>query len=226
MTDSNDRRLWPYVAPYGALLALAELDRWLPGLEVPLLAARVVLPAALLWLAWRSGAYPELRRSPGSARPWDVVFGLGIAALWLGPYLLWPDLPRGEPFEPDRLGAERRSVWLALRLCGFVLVSPLVEELFVRSFLHRIVEAWPRWTDFALRSVGRPHARAFAVTTAWFTLSHVPWEWWGAVPTGVLLNAWLYRRGSLRSVWLAHGVANAAIGALVALGPYELWAFL
>ena len=226
MNDSLDARLWPYVAPYAVLLALAELSRWLPGLEVPLLAARVALPAALLLLAWRGGAYAELRRSAGAAGLRDVAFGLGIAALWLGPYLLWPELPRGEGFDPERLGPERRAAWLALRLFGFVLVSPLVEELFVRSFLHRVVEAWPRWPDFALRRVGRPHAAAFAVTSAWFTLSHVPWEWWVAVPTSVLLTAWLYWRGNLRSVWLAHSVANGAIGALVVLGPYELWAFL
>jgi CAAX prenyl protease-like protein len=222
-----DARLWPYLAPYGVLLGLAELGNWLPALDTPLLAGRVVLPALLLLLAWRSGAYVELRSAvAGSARVRDVLFGLGIAAFWLGPYLLWPELPRGEAFDPDRLGPDRRGAWLALRLCGFVLVSPLVEELFVRSFLHRVVEAWPSWADFALRPVARAHALAFAVTSVWFTLSHVPWEWWVAAPTGALLNLWLYQRGNLRSVWLAHSVANAAIGALVVFGPYELWAFL
>jgi len=226
MQESIGARLWPYVAPYCVLLGLAELGRWLPALEAPLLAARVVLPAALLGFAWRRGAYAELRSAAGAARWSDVVFGLGIAALWLGPFLLWPELSRGEPFDPDRLGPDRRAAWLALRLFGFVLVSPLVEELFVRSFLHRIAEAWPRWTDFALRPVGRAHAMAFGVTSLWFTLSHVPWEWWVAAPTGALLNLWLYRRGNLISVLLAHTVANAAIGALVVFGPYGLWAFL
>jgi len=107
-----------------------------------------------------------------------------------------------------------------------VLVSPLVEEIFVRSFLHRVAEVWPRWSDFALRPVAAAHAPAFVVTSLWFTLSHLPWEWWVAAPTGVLLNGWLYRRGNLRSVWLAHAVANGAIGGLVVFGPYELWAFL
>ena len=219
-------RLWPYLAPYGALVGLAELGRWLPALQVPLLALRVVLPALLVALAWRSGAYAELRRGSGAARLSDVALGLAIAALWLAPYVLSPELPRGAPFDPERFGAERRSAWLALRLAGFVLVSPVVEELFVRSFLHRAVESWPRWMAFAERAVGQPQARAFVFTVAWFTLSHLPWEWWVAVPTGALLNAWLYYRGNLRSVWLAHAVANATIGALVVLGPWNLWAFL
>jgi CAAX prenyl protease-like protein len=223
MTGPAPGRLWPYLAPYGVLVGLAELGGGLPALAAPLLAARVVLPALIVFAAWRGGAYPELR---GRAGPSDVAFGLAIAALWMAPYLLWPALPRGEPFDPDALGTALRPAWLALRLLGFAAVSPLVEELFVRSFLHRAAEAWPAWRRFAALRVGRPHRVAFAVTLVWFTLSHAPWEWWVALPTGALFNLWLYRRGSLAGVWLAHAVANAAIGALVVFGPGALWPFL
>jgi hypothetical protein len=224
MTGPAPGRIWPYLAPYGVLVGLAELGSWLPALAAPLLAARVVLPALLVLAAWRLGAYPELRRRRAGLP--DAAAGLAIAALWLAPYLLWPALPRGEPFDVDALGVELRPAWLALRLAGFVLVSPLVEELFVRGFLHRAVEAWPAWQGFAALPVGRAHRAAFAVTVLWFTLSHSPWEWWVALPAGALFNLWLYRRGSLASVWLAHAVANGALGALVAFGPFDLWAFL
>ena len=222
------QRAWPYLAPYAVLLLCAELASWLPpACEAPLLALRVVLPAALLLVAWRRGAFPELAAGPGAGgAPLDVAFGLGIAVLWLAPYLLVPGLPRGEPFDPDAHGAALRPAWVGLRLVGFVLVSPLVEELFVRSFLHRAVEARPDWTAFATRPLAMPERAAFLVTIAWFTLSHAPWEWWVALPTGALLNLWLYRRRHFRSVWLAHAVANGAIGALVAFGPWPLWAFL
>jgi CAAX prenyl protease-like protein len=226
MNSAMPGRLWPYLAPYGALVGLAELGGWLPALAAPLLAARVVLPALLVLVAWRLGAYPELAAPQRRIRPQDAALGLAVAALWLAPYLLWPALPRGAPFDPDALGPELRPAWLALRLVGFAVVSPLVEELFVRSFLHRAVEAWPAWPDFARLPLGRPHGAAFVVTLVWFALSHAPWEWWVALPTGAIFNLWLYRRGSLASVWLGHAVANAAIGALVALGPFELWAFL
>jgi uncharacterized protein len=226
MTGPAPGRIWPYLAPYGVLVGLAELGGWLPALAAPLLAARVVLPALLVAAAWRLGAYPELAAPHRRLGAQDAAFGLAIAALWVAPYLTSPALPRGEPFAPDALGPELRPVWLALRGLGFALVSPLVEELFVRSFLHRAAEAWPRWRRFAELTVGRPHRVGFAVTLVWFTLSHSPWEWWVALPTGALLNLWLYRRGSLASVWLAHAVANAAIAALVVLGPWELWAFL
>ena len=219
-------RLWPYLAPYLALVALADLGHRLPSLEAALFVTRVLLPALLVVAAWRLGAYPELRGGRAALGAQDVAAGLAIAALWVGPYLLWPALPRGEPFDAELFGAAWRPAWLALRLVGFVLVSPLVEELFVRSFLHRAAEAWPAWRDFAQLPIGRAQRLAFGVTLVWFTLSHVPWEWWVAAPTGALFNAWLYRRGRLANVWLAHATANAAIAALVLLGPFELSAFL
>jgi CAAX prenyl protease-like protein len=221
-----ERRVWPYLAPYLALVGLAELGQRLPGLEAPLLGLRVALPALLVALAWRRGAYAELRAGPGRCAPLDVAFGVVLAALWIAPYLLWPALPRGEPFDPEALGPEQRALWLGLRLTGFVLVSPLVEELFVRSFLHRAAEAWPAWQEFGAQPVGRFAGGAFAVTVLWFTFSHVPWEWWVAAPTGALFNVWLYGRGRLASVWLAHATTNGAIAAAVLLGPWELWAFL
>jgi len=216
---------WSYWAPYATLLVCAELARWLPASWEPLLlATRVFVPAMLLGWALRQGAFRELRGGASEAW-WDVGFGLALAVLWVGPYLLFPGLPRGDAFDPDAAGVEARSAWLLLRLGGFVLVSPLVEELFVRSFLHRVVECWPDWRRFAELPVGRRHATAFGVTLAWFVASHAPWEWWVAAPTGALLNLWLYRRG-FRSAWIAHATTNAAIGALVVLGPLDLWSFL
>jgi CAAX prenyl protease-like protein len=220
------QRAWPYVLPYLALLVCAELARWLPAWwDAPLLAMRVVIPAVLIVVALWRGAFPELRKL-AAGWPLDVAFGLAVAGFWLAPYLLWPSLPRGEPFDPDALGEAARPAWLGLRLAGFVLVSPLVEELFVRSFLHRVVECWPDWERFHELAVAQRHRLAFLVTIFWFTLSHTPWEWWVALPTAVLLNTWLYWRGRLGNVWLAHATTNAAIGALVVWGPPDLWSFL
>jgi hypothetical protein len=174
------QRAWPYLLPYAVLLVCAELARWLPAAAAPpLLALRVLLPAVLLAVAARRGAFPELATGPGPAGvSLDVGFGAAIAALWMAPYLLWPALPRGQAFDPDALGASLRPAWVGLRLLGFVAVSPLVEELFVRSFLHRAAEAWPDWSGFWRRPLARPQRFAVANGTIGALVAFGPWSLW------------------------------------------------
>lgn len=211
------RSFVPYLVPYAAFLALVELG-------APL-ALRVALPLVLFAFFALRGDFPELRgyrwRSPGVLA--DVLFGLAVAALWIGPYLLWDALARptaGEGFDPAApFGEERRGLALAVRLVGFAGVTPFIEELFVRSFLLRYLDVFDRGGDFREVPVGRFAWRSFLATSLYFGFSHRPWEWPVAFPTGVLLNLWLYRRGQLGSVILAHAVANAAIWAAVVLAP-------
>lgn len=221
---------WPYVGPYVAFLGLVEIGARLPeGLAPWLLPLKVAVPALLLLgFAWR-GAYPELRGfrlDRGAAL--DVAVGLGIAALWVGPFLLLPELPRGdEAFDPGRLGPRWREATIALRLTGFALVTPFMEELFVRSFLLRLADVLQAGRgDFRSLPIGRFAWPGFLVTVVWFTFSHLPWEWIVAAPTGVLFNLWLYARRHIGATILAHAVANGAIGLWVVAGPASRWIFL
>jgi hypothetical protein len=207
-------------------LALVETSARIPAAAPALFVLRIFAPAALLVWFWRRGAYVELRGyRPGLGTVADTLAGLAIAALWAGPYVLWPALARGEPFDPALLGEERRTLTLALRLAGFALVTPFVEELFVRSFLLRFVETLERG-DFRAVPIARFAWRGFVTTVLWFTLSHAQWEWWVALPAAVAFNAWLYWRGHLMACVVAHAVTNAAIWGLVVLGPMDLWEFL
>jgi CAAX prenyl protease-like protein len=216
----------PYVAPYAVFLGLVEAESRFPAAAFALFPLRVLAPAALVAFFWRRGDFPELRGyRPSLATLFDVAAGLAIAALWLGPYLLVPSLPRGDPFDPALLGEGNRSLALLLRLIGFAAVTPFVEELFVRSFLLRIAETLDGG-DFRKLPVGRFALRGFVVTVLWFTATHALWEWWVALPTGIALNLWLYRRRHLLACVIAHAAANAAIWALVVLGPGRLWEFL
>ena len=213
-------RLWPYLAPYGALLALAELGRWLPSLEAPLLVGpRGSPPLAARGVAeWR---VPGAARRPQLAGVADVVFGLALAALWLGSVSALAGAPARRALRSRRARRGRASALAGLRLLGFVLVSPLVEELFVRSFLHRAAEAWPGWRDFFRRPVARPAAGLRGDRA----VVHAQPRAVGMVGGGTdrsALNLWLYRRRRLASVWLAHAVTNGAIAAARparALGP-------
>lgn len=231
MAASRDHGWWPYLAPYGAFLALVELSARLPeSLAAAAAIARVAVPGLLILFFWRQGRYPELRGYRlGAGSLLDVAVGVGIAALWMAPFLLFPGLPQGDPasaFDPDRFGAGWRAPVLALRLIGFAAVTPFVEELFVRSFLIRYVDVFDRPGDFRQLPMARYTLRSFVVTVVWFTATHVPWEWIVAAPTGVIFNLWLYRRGHLGSPILAHAVANATIWAAVVWSPGDLWRFL
>jgi hypothetical protein len=216
----------PYVAPYATFLLLVELAARVPGAAAVLFPLRVAAPAALLAWFWRQGAYSELRGYRASAATFaDVLVGLAIAASWVAPYLLFPALERGEPFDAAQLGAQRRALTLSLRLAGFTLVTPFVEELFVRSFVLRFAEVFERG-DFRSVPIARFAWRGFVVSVLWFTFSHAAWEWWVALPAGVAFNGLLYARRHLMACVIAHAVANAAIWALVVLGPTPLWEFL
>ena len=216
----------PYVAPYALFLVLVELQALLPATAPVVFPLRVIGTALLLAWYWRRGAYRELLDyRVGAGTLLDFAAGCAIAAIWVGPYLLWPSLPRGAAFDPELLGPDARALMLALRLAGFALVTPFVEELFVRSFLLRFAETYERG-DYRAEPIARFGVRSFVVTVLWFTFTHAPWEWWVAFPAGIAFNLWLYARGHLTACVVAHAVANAAIWALVVFEIAPLWEFL
>ncbi len=220
----KDHGWWPYLAPYGLFLILVEIGSRLPEtLAGVMLAVKVAVPGALFVWFWRSGSYPELRgyRPSAAEAASDVGWGIGIAALWTVPIVMVSALPGPEPdsgFDAGVFGSDR-EVWAYLvRGIGFVLVTPFVEELFVRSFLLRFVDVYKSRGDFRDVPMARYTPWSFWVTVAWFTFSHVPWEFGVAFAAGIAFNLLLYRRGHIGAPILAHIVANGAIFAAVMVG--------
>jgi CAAX prenyl protease-like protein len=230
-TQRQGHGWWPYLAPYGLFLILVEIGGRLPEALAPwMLPVKVAVPAAILLYFVLRGDLPELRGyRPGWRVCLDILFGVAIAALWMGPFLLFDALPRGaesDAFDPGQLGEALRRETLALRLLGFGLITPFVEELFVRSFLIRLVDVVDKGRDFRDVPIARFSWRSFLITSVWFTFTHVRWEWIVAAPTGVLFNLWLYRRRHIGATIVAHAAANASIWLVVVLGPGNLWIFL
>ena len=220
-------RVWlPHVAPYVLFLVLVELGRWLPLPPAVGLGLKVAIPAAALLAFALRGSYPELRVGSGGVAGWsaDVAVGLGVAALWMAPYVSGLLPHPSEGFDAGIFGPDGRSGAWALRGLGFVVVTPFVEELFVRSSLIRFAELislrggrleLDTETDFRSLPMARYSLASFWITVAWFTFSHVSWEMPVAFATGVLYNLWLYRRGHLAAVVRAHAVTNATLLACV-----------
>src|SRR5690606_5508909 len=157
--------------------------------------ARVLVPLAVFVYFLNRGSYPELKGV--SLSSWslaDVAVGLGVTALWMTPYILWPSLQpdAAEAFNANAAGAGMRTAMLGLRFAGFALVTPFIEELLVRSYLLREAEVYNSDQSFREIPVGKFAWTGFIVTLVWFTFTHLQWEWPVAAATGVIYNVWLY----------------------------------
>lgn len=228
---------WPYIVPYFAFLFVVELSTYLgPGSAFSVLLLKLAVPAMLLFFFFARGAYPELRA--GDFRPLrtlaDLVVGIASACLWVAPYIVLPSLRPGSDaaFDPQMAGPELAEWVLVLRFVGFVIVTPVFEELFIRSFVMRYAEAMREPSDFREIPIGRYSLPGFIATVVVFTITHVPWEYWVAVPWIVLTNLYFYWRRDLWALILVHASANAsiflfAIFAATSFGMLpSLWFFL
>ena len=242
--DRESHGWWPYVVPYVSFLLMSEIGGRLPdALDPVVLVVQPLVTLGLVAWFWRGGAYPECRgegaRIGLAGGLQDVAVGLALTAVWVLPYVFVPAI-RPEPggaFDPAMAG--EAFVWpiLAARLFGYALVTPIFEELFVRSFVMRVADVWDDdERDFRDEPIARYTARSMIVTIVVFSLGHVPWEWWVCVPWIVLSNLWFYHRKRMRSIMLVHGVTNAALLALAVWGggwvrdvdggPFSFWFFV
>ena len=239
----NDARFgygfWPYIVPYISFVVLVQFsDRFPESWALPLLAIKPLVPAALIAYFWSQGMYPELRGYAKYARglPLDIAVGLASAVLWCAPYLLlpeslgetlgdwWPDRSAG--FDPASYGEGNAALAVALRFAGYALVTPVFEELFIRSFVMRFAEVFQSRRDFRKVPIAHYSARALWISTLFFTLGHVFWEWWVAVPWVALTSLYFFRRGHIGAVIVVHAVANASILVAAAVADGPLWFFV
>jgi CAAX prenyl protease-like protein len=196
-------RIVPFAAYIGFLVAESALDgaldrRWL-------YAAQVCVVAGLLAYLWP--AYSELR-APGRARArdWLLAAALGAAvwALWINLDLPWARLGEGRGVASDLTGGAALA-GVALRVLGVVVLVPVMEELFWRSFLMR----WLERPDFLAVPPQAVRWRAVALSSIVFGLEHHLWL--AGILAGIAF-AWLYRRtADLRLVIAAHALTNALL---------------
>jgi CAAX prenyl protease-like protein len=249
--SSSDHGWWPYLLPYLGFMLSGEIGGRLPESWAPaMLVVGPAVPAALIYYFYRQGRYPELRDfGPHAGRLWqDVLVGLALTVVWMAPLLLGVDVFLGEhvwgafgPPEPgsgfdrQQWGEGMEPLVLAIRFAGFACVTPLFEELFIRSFVMRYAEVFDSGEDFRRVPIAHYTRKSFWVATVVFTAAHLPWEWIVAVPWVVLSSWWFYRRGHLGAVIAVHAVTNAAIllfvlamGGELTLGgrTIDLWIFV
>lgn len=188
--------------------------RWLYGLQAGVAAVVV---------AFLFRHYAELHDPWASGRSWPpallaVLSGLAVATLWV--LLDEPWMRLGEPitsFVP--LDAAGQLDWplIAVRLAGAVLVVPLIEELFWRSFLMRWIDR-RQFLTLAPRATSR---FALVASSAVFALGHDLWL--AGLIAGLVFGALYRHTGQLWHAVLSHAVANLALGLWVV--HQRAWSF-
>ena len=204
------------------LAATPLLEPWLVagGLDARwLLVGRGLVAGALLLLF--AQRYVELRRLRLPLRDVAVAVAVGAALFvaWIPLQGGW--LSMGEPgagFRPLDASGGTDYRWAALRLIGFVLVVPVLAELFWRSFLMR----WIQRRNCLSIAPGDAGWGAVGLSSALFALGHS--QWLAGLIAGVAY-AILYRR--YNNLWIptiSHATTNGLLGSwILATGSWAYW---
>lgn len=181
---------------------------------------KTVVVAALLFhyrRAYTELSVKDLKRLTVTA----VVFLSGILVFFIWIKMDWPLWTSGRSmgFNPTLLsGTGVQIVMTAFRVAGAVLVVPLMEELFWRSFLIRYIVDH----DFEKVAVGRFTWPSFLITVVLFGLEH-HFVLAGMV-AGILYSIILYRTRSLTQCILSHAITNLALAIYVlSTGKWHFW---
>lgn len=195
-----------------SLLPTADL-RWLYGLQI-------ALTGFALALFWRR--YGELHVR-AAMRVGDVltaiVAGLLVFVLWINldhPTLRFGDTGNG--FDPRSADGNLNLLLVIVRVTGAVIVVPLMEELFWRSFLAR----WVDRPGFLEHSPQRISLKAIAMCSALFAVEHT--LWFAGLLAGIIYVVVYRRTGNLWLPVLSHGVTNGALAWWVLhTGNWQFW---
>jgi uncharacterized protein len=221
--SAGSRDFLPYIAPMFAYVALSSLEGSLPspGWYPAAYAAKALIVACLMWY-YRS-TWRDLRPTPGpAALGMAVAVGLLVIVLWIGLDGLYPSLPfmggARTAFDPNVLSPAGKWAFIAVRFVGLVVLVPVFEELFWRSFLIR----WLIDQEFWKVPIGRVTPVAAVVSSVVFALAHP--EWLPALLTGLLWAGLLWKTRSVSACVVSHVVANLALGIyVVATESWKFW---
>jgi hypothetical protein len=227
LTKNTFIRIFPF-ALFMLFIGMEEFARYLQRKDILLVGdhllywiypVKAALVGAVL-IYFRKG-YQEIRLSD-LGRPVITAASLlaGLAVFWLWVHMDWSFGTLGTPagFDPNVFTGSEKVVLAAARLAGAVLVVPVIEELFWRSFLIRYIID----NDFDKIPIGTFSWASFLITVVLFGLEHH--YFLAGMMAGVVFNLLLYTTRSISQCILAHAVANLALGIYVLqTGHWRFW---
>jgi exosortase E/protease (VPEID-CTERM system) len=192
----------PYLLPFLAVVLVSMLTTaFSTDSQGAFYAARPVVGLVMLWCCRRNYARHAWRWS------WEpLALGGAVATLWIVLTQSDGGNSRGlGDFAPDLTGAWLVGWWI-IRVVGYVVVAPVIEELAFRGFLTRRLIS----SDFDEVPMGRFTWLGFLGSSLAFGAVHGALWAPGAI-AGALFAMALYRRGRLADAVVAHAVANAGL---------------
>src|SRR3954464_11600462 len=214
------RSVTAYAAPIAVFGALTAVESYLPAGGYPIYyVAKIAVVTAVL--AWFRGPVGDIRPS-WTVVPLAAAAGLVIVVEWvfIDQLVPYPHIGTRVGYNPFAgiNDAWLRGLFLLTRLYGLVLVVPVMEELFWRSFLLRYVTD----VDFTAVALGQFSATAFWVVAALSAGAHT--EWLVAAVASAIFAWLLHRTRSVFAVVVSHAVANAALGGyILTTGRWQYW---
>lgn len=189
-------------------LAFTFAEGQRPDLYVPLYIAKVVVVLAAL-IFFRS-VWKEIKFDATWILP-SALIGVALCAAWIGiekyvPYTHFlGERTAYDPFAKIDDPA-MRAAFFGFRFFGLVLLVPVMEEIFWRSFLLRFITK----PDFLSLKVGEFTNNALLIGAAIFGLAHP--EWLPAVIFALAISLWIRYTKSLFAAIVVHLVTNLALG--------------
>lgn len=151
----------------------------------------------------------------------NLKFSIAALLSGIAVFLLWINLDWAQPsiaghgYNPLLLPLSAQPYMIALRIFGAVIVVPIMEELFWRSFLLRYITD----TNFHKVQLGRFTWPSFLITVVLFGFEHHLIL--AGMVAGIIYNMVIYRTKSLAQCVFAHAVTNAALAIFVLV--YQRW---
>jgi len=202
----------------------------LAGRYTLMIAARVVAMAIALGIFWKY----YLRSFPFRFDHWGIWTGLVGGVLWIGLCHLKMEAALismlGLPVEllgardginPFKLYPESDQRWLFLtfRFALLVITVPIAEELFLRGFFMRMMDA-ADWTKLPLKEIG---TSGLVGGTVYGMATH-PSEFIAAAVWFSLVTLLMVKTGKFWNCVVAHAVTNLMLGAyIMATESWSLW---
>jgi CAAX prenyl protease-like protein len=208
-----------YCAPAVVFGLLTAAEGYLPLAYYPAVYAFKVLAVAVALYVCRR-ILGDIVPSQRLVLP-SMLVGAVVFVIWIGGelWLEYSHLGTRTAYNPfTELSPAGAWSFIAVRLCGLVLLVPVFEELLWRSFLIRYATT----ANFQSIAPWAYSATAFWIVTGAAAVSHS--EWLVALVANALYILWMRRNQSLFAVVVAHATTNLLLGAFILLtGYWQFW---